>query len=132
MAEYSNIKVTWPAIVSEDSRINGKEEFELEVAPDMSGLLDVWAIPPVENYPEGYWFNIDREGQYWNKVEPGCDSNKKVLLCSIRFSDVTTSGSGENDGGTANAAPTVEFLHPDVKLDMDELKANESLMNQNS
>ena len=131
MAEYSSIKVTWPAISSADTRLNGKEEFELEVAPDLSGLLDVWACPACEAYPAGYWYNLDTEGRYYDKAEPGCDSNDKVLLCSIRFSDVTAP-SKDGDTGGGSSVPVVEFCHPDVKLDMDELKANESVMTQNA
>lgn len=78
---YPNPVVKWDACT-----INGVDipEGEVEIESTITGRFDLWQVPKCDANPDGLWANLFN-GQFYEGVEPGCESWDKHLLAKISF-----------------------------------------------
>lgn len=118
MEPYKDAVVSWPQTV--DPVLGQLQAFELTVPWNLSGRLDIFAVPKCAESPEGYWYALNTGGNY-QSAEPGCNAWEKTLLAQIRFFSAPT---GQDDMDT-NQPNTVEFAHAALRIDTAKLNPND-------
>lgn len=113
--EFVDPVIYWPACESID-----RDVFELVVPHDTTGRVEIWAVPKCEKYPEGYWFALNRDPRPKFHMEPGFCSWTQTRLASIRV----FSPDEAFDEDTMLKANYVEYLNPELKLELDLKKLN--------
>lgn len=122
---YPNPKVTWTAISEEEYEHGAIAAGSIDLDSTVNGRLDIWKVPICDANPDGLWANLFT-GEFYESVEPGCESWNKHLLAKISFQGHKKNAEKvtETNKGDVNASVGFDFVDPVFKEHVDLVALN--------
>lgn len=122
---YPNPKVTWTNIPEGEYQYGTIDAGDIEIDSTVDGRLDIWKVPVCDADPDGLWANLFT-GQFYEAVEPGCESWNKHLLAKISFQGHKKSAEkvDEHSKSDVNKTAGFDFIDPVFRAHLDEAALN--------